>query len=147
MSLRELPIQELHINPMTLILDEWMLVTAGNKESGYNTMTACRGQIGAVWGQGRGLPVATVYIRPRRYTKEYMDREPFYTLSFFPEEYRKQLAYLGTHSGRNGDKVADTGLTPVFDGDCTYFAEAKLVIVCRKLYRETLTRMVLSTGK
>lgn len=91
-----------------------------------------------MWGHGRGLPTATVFIRPQRYTKEFVDREPLYTLSFFPKEYKKQLAYLGTHSGRDGDKIAQTGLTPVFGDGFTYFAEAKLVLVCRKLYRAPL---------
>lgn len=77
-------------------------------------------------------------IRPQRYTKEFVDREPLYTLSFFPKRYKKQLAYLGTHSGRDGDKVRETNLTPVFGDGFTYFAEAKLVIVCRKLYRGPL---------
>ena len=131
-------VQDLCINPFTLISDEWMLVTAGSKENGFNTMTACWGQLGAVWGHGRGLPTATVFIRPQRYTKEFVDREPLYTLSFFPKEYKKQLAYLGTHSGRDGDKIAQTELTPVFGDGFTYFAEAKLVLVCRKLYHAPL---------
>ena len=132
--LQEMNVQDLCINPFTLISDEWMLVTAGSKENGFNTMTACWGQLGAVWGHGRGLPTATMFIRPQRYTKEFVDREPLYTLSFFPKEYKKQLAYLGTHSGRDGDKIAQTELTPVFGDGFTYFAEAKLVLVCRKLY-------------
>lgn len=136
--MKEISISELNINPMTLISDEWMLITAGTKERGWNTMTASWGHLGAIWGHGKGLPTAVCYVRPQRYTKEFLDREEVYTLSFFPG-YKKELAYLGSHSGRDGDKVAETGLTPVFDGECTYFAEAKLVLVCRKLYRGTLT--------
>ena len=64
-----------------------------------------------------------------------MDREPLYTLCFFPEEHHSKLAYLGTHSGREEDKVAKVGLTPVFGEGYTYFAEASLVLVCRKLYQ------------
>lgn len=89
-------------------------------------------------GQGKGLPTTLIYIRPQRYTKEFIDREAFYTLSFFPEKYKKTLAYLGTHSGRDGDKVFNTGLTPVFGADSTWFEEAKLVLVCRKLYHTPL---------
>lgn len=133
--MKEIPVSQLQINPMTLIAKEWMLLTAGNQTAGYNTMTASWGHLGSIWGHGGGLPSAVVYVRPQRYTKEFIDREPRYTLSFFSEECKKQLAYLGSHSGRDGDKVAQAGLTPVFDGDVTYFAEAKLVLVCRKLYR------------
>lgn len=69
------------MNPMTLISDEWMLITAGTQERGYNTMTACWGHMGAIWGHGEGLPTTIIYIRPQRYTKEFIDREEFYTLS------------------------------------------------------------------
>lgn len=133
--MKEIPFSQLQINPMTLIAKEWMLITAGNQAAGYNTMTASWGHLGSIWGHGGGTPTSVVFLRPQRYTKEFIDREPRYTLSFFPEEYKKQLAYLGSHSGRDGDKVAQVGLTPVFDADVTYFAEAKLVLICRKLYR------------
>jgi flavin reductase (DIM6/NTAB) family NADH-FMN oxidoreductase RutF len=64
-----------------------------------------------------------------------VDREDIFTLCFFEEAYHKALGYLGSHSGRDGDKVAHVGMTPVFADDTTYFAEAKLVLVCRKLYQ------------
>ena len=135
--MREINISELNINPMTLISDGWMLITAGTKENGYNTMTASWGHMGSIWGAGRGLPTTSVYVRPQRYTKEFMDRENLYTLSFFPG-YKKELAYLGAHSGRDEDKIAKTGLTPSFGDGFTFFAEANLVLVCRKLYRAPL---------
>ena len=136
--MKEIPVAELTMNPMTLIGREWMLITAGNKDRGYNTMTASWGHLGSIWGHGGGMPTSVVYVRPQRYTKEFMDREECYTLSFFSEDYKKQLGYLGSHSGRDGDKVAVAGLTPVFEGEYTTFAEAKLTLVCRKLYRGSL---------
>ena len=135
--MKEISVKELNLNPMTLISDGWLLITAGTKENSYNTMTACWGHMGAIWGAGRGLPTTSVYVRPQRYTKEFMDRENLYTLSFF-HGYKKEMAYLGTHSGRDGDKIAKTGLTPAFGDGFTYFAEANLVLVCRKLYRASL---------
>lgn len=137
--MKEINVSELNINPMTMIAKEWMLVTAGNEDRGYNTMTASWGHLGSMWGHGGGLPTAVIYLRPQRYTKEFVDREELFTLSVFPEEYKKDLGYLGRTSGRDGDKVAATGLTPVFEGEYTYFAQAKLVLVCRKLYRSTLS--------
>ena len=134
MRFKEIPVQDLQLNPMTMIAKEWMLITAGS-EGGYNTMTASWGHLGSVWGRGGGMPTSVIFVRPQRYTKEFVDRENLYTLSFFPGEYKKQLGYLGSHSGRDGDKVAQTGLTPVFGDGYTYFEEAKLVLVCRKLYR------------
>ena len=136
--MKEIPFSELNINPMTMIAKEWMLVTAGNENRGYNTMTASWGHLGSIWGHGGGLPTAVIYLRPQRYTKEFVDREELFTLCVFPEEYKKDLGYLGRVSGRDEDKVAATGLTPVFEGDYTYFAQAKLVLVCRKLYQSTL---------
>ena len=104
----------LELNPMTLIGDEWMLVTAGDDQTGWNTMTASWGHLGYIWQR----PTAICYIRPQRYTR--------------------QLSYLGSHSGRDEDKVKTVGLTPVFGDGYTYFEEAKLVLVCRKLYQAPL---------
>lgn len=136
--MKEINVSELNINPMTMIAKEWMLVTAGNEARGYNTMTASWGHLGSMWGHGGGLPTAVIYLRPQRYTKEFVEREEVFTLSVFPEEYKKDLGHLGRVSGRDGDKIAATGLTPVFEGDYTYFAQAKVVLVCRKLYQSTL---------
>ncbi|EEX48886.1 flavin reductase family protein [Jonquetella anthropi] len=138
-DMREIPVETLQMNPMSLISEEWMLITAGDEKRGYNTMTAAWGHLGAIWGHGKGLPTAVVYIRPQRYTREFVDREPLFSLSFFPRSYRKQLQYLGSHSGRDEDKVAKAGLTPAFGDGFTYFAESSLVMVCRKLYRGEIT--------
>ena len=133
--LKEISVSELQFNPMTKIAKEWMLVTAGNEQTGINTMTASWGHLGAMWGQGGGLPTAVTYLRPQRYTKEFVDREEFYTVSFFPEEYKKDLGYLGSVSGRDeADKLSKTGLTPVFVDGAPCFAEASLTFICRKLY-------------
>lgn len=136
--MNEISVSELTINPFDEIAKKWMLVTAGT-EGSYNTMTASWGQLGSLWGHGGGLPTSTIFIRPQRYTREFVDREDDYTLSFFPDSCRKALSYLGSHSGRDEDKVAKAGLTPVFEDGYTYFAEAELVLVCRKLYHGTLT--------
>ncbi len=126
---KEVPIESLQMNPFTKIGREWMLVTAGD-ESGYNTLTASWGGLGVLWGRN----VATCYIRPQRYTKEFLDAAERFTLSFYDECYRDALTVLGTKSGRDGDKVAEVGFTPYFtDGTCA-FEQANLVLVCRKIY-------------
>ena len=134
----EIPLSQLSANPIHQIAKDWMLITAGTKERGYNTMTASWGHLGSLWGHGGGLPTSVIFVRPQRYTKEFVDREELYTLCFFSPEHRQSLAYLGTHSGRDEDKVSSVGLTPVFEDGCTYFAEADLVLVCKKLYRAPL---------
>ena len=136
--MKEIRFSQLDINPYTAIGEDWMLVTAGNAERGYNTMTASWGHLGSIWGHHGGSATAVIYVRPQRYTKEFVDREQTFTLTFFDGAYRNALAYLGSHSGRDGDKVAHVGLTPVFEEDTTYFAEAKLVLFCRKLYQAPL---------
>lgn len=133
--MKEIAFSELQFNPFDLIAKDWMLVTAGCKENGFNTMTASWGHLGSIWGHGGGKPTAVIYVRPQRYTKEFVDREERFTLTFFDQSYRSALGYLGSHSGRDGDKVAHVGLTPVFEDGTTYFAEAKLVLFCRKLYQ------------
>ena len=70
--MKEISVSELTMNPMTLIAGEWMLITAGDEASGYNTMTASWGHLGSIWGHNGGLPTAVVYIRPQRYTKSFI---------------------------------------------------------------------------
>ena len=141
--MKEISVQELYLNPMTLIGGEWLLIAAGNEKDGYNAMTASWGHLGAIWQRPGGtahvgLPTALVYIRPQRYTKEFVDREEIFTLSFFDASYKKALTYLGTHSGRDENKIDKAGLTAVFESDTTYFREAKMVFICRKLYHAPL---------
>ena len=93
-------------NPFKLIGKDWMLVTAGNEEK-VNTMTASWGGLGVMYGKN----VAFIVIRPQRYTKEFIDREDTFSLSFLDKKYRKTLNYLGTVSGRNEDKITKSGLT------------------------------------
>ena len=135
MSLKAIDMKELKFNPMTLIGKEWMLVSAGNEKS-FNTMTAQWGHLGAIWNGD--MPTSVIYLRPQRYTRTFVDKENYYTLSFFDEAYKKDLMYLGTHSGRDEDKLAKASLTPVFSDDSVYFKEAKMVFVCRKVYRGKL---------
>ena len=88
MSFREVKAEELTMNPFTKIGKEWLLITAGNEEK-CNTMTASWGAMGVMWGKN----AVTVYIRPQRYTKEFVDREDTFTISVLGEKYRKALNY------------------------------------------------------
>lgn len=130
---KEIKPSEIVNNPFDLIGKDWALVTAKNGE-GCNTMTASWGGVGIMWNK----PVTFTFIRPQRYTFGLMENEDYYTLSFFDEEYRDALKFCGTKSGRDYDKVKETGLTPVYDESAPYFEEAKLVLVCKKLYSQVL---------
>lgn len=117
-------------NVFSAIGKDWMLITAGDRQS-CNTMTASWGGLGVLWGKD----VATIYVRPQRYTYGFLEREDYFTLSFLPEEYRQALSFCGSKSGREVDKISHCGLTPAYgEGDAPYFEEAELVLVCRKLY-------------
>jgi len=120
-------------NPFKLINADWMLVTAGSPEK-FNTMTASWGGLGVLWERR----VAFVFIRPTRYTYEFIERTAGFTLSFFGEEHRKALQLCGSRSGRDTDKVKETGLTPVPDAGLVYFNEARIVLACRKLYYQDI---------
>ena len=140
--MKEIAIQDLQMNPFVIFGKDWMALTAGNEQNGYNTMTIAWGHLGSIWERGNHrncLPTAICYVRPSRYSKEFMDKEELFTLSHFPEQYRKALGYLGSHSGRDDNKAKAAGLTPVFANGTTYFAEADMVFVCRKLYSGELT--------
>ncbi len=125
---RQVDPKTLPMNPFAAIGDQWMLITAGTKEH-CNTMTASWGSLGVLWG----APMAIAYIRPQRYTKEFVDSQEYFTLSFFGPEYRPQLSLCGSKSGRDVDKVQACGFT-VAEAACgaPYFEEAETVLVCRK---------------
>ena len=138
MSFKEISIKEFVVNPITMFSDDWMLLTAGDDNNGFNTMTVSWGHIGAIWAGNGGSPTVVAYSRPQRYTKDFLDSNEFFTLSVLGPEHREALTYLGTVSGRDEDKVSKAGLTPVFDQDTTYFGESSMVFVCRKLYQSRI---------
>ncbi len=119
-------------NVIRLISEDWMLITAG-KANAYNTMTASWGMMGEVWGKH----VAAITVRDSRYTYQFLEKNDTYTLSFFTHDHHPALELLGTKSGRDGNKVAESGLTPMElqSGDIS-FVEARMIIECRKLYAE-----------
>lgn len=129
----EIAPQALTDNVFTQIGKEWMLITAGDAQS-YNTMTASWGGLGVLWNQN----VSFIFVRPGRYTFQFLERGERYSLSFLGDEHRRALQICGTKSGRDTDKVKEAGLTPVFDEAAPYFAEARLVLQCRKLYIQDL---------
>ena len=121
-------------NPFKAIADDWMLVTAGTLDA-FNTMTASWGAMGELWHRN----ICICFVRPTRHTYKFMEEADTFTLSFFDEKYRDALKYCGTKSGRDVDKMAATGLTPVEgESGSVYFEEARLVFECRKIYTHDL---------
>ena len=124
---------EIRENAIEIIKNEWTLLTAG-KETSFNTMTASWGTLGELWGRD----VFFAFVRPSRYTYEFFEKHDTFTCSFFSKSYREALTFCGTHSGRDIDKVKETGLTPVYGSNAVWFDEARLVFVCRKLYADDI---------
>lgn len=112
-----------------MIGKDWMLLTAGN-ENKYNTMTASWGGLGVLWNKN----VVFAFVRPQRFTFDFMNDNEYFSCAFFKEDYRNALAYCGKYSGRDVDKAKECNLTPVFNENAPYFEEADTVIVCKKLY-------------
>ncbi len=130
----EIKAKEITENTFSLIGRDWMLITAGNREK-FNTMTASWGGLGVLWHKN----VCFIFVRPQRYTYEFMEKEDIFTLSFFSDAHRDALKFCGSNSGRDVDKIAETGLTPAFsDQGGVYFNEAKLVLECRKLHYQDI---------
>ena len=127
---REILPTEIKENPIELFDQKWALVTTG-VPGDVNTMTISWGSLGELWGK----PVVTVYVSSSRYTHEFMEKNGNFTVSFFPSECRPALQYLGSHSGRDGDKISQSGLSLEWlDSGLPSFKEADMVIEARKIY-------------
>ncbi len=121
-------------NVFRLIGNEWFLFTAGNLKK-WNTMTAGWGEVGYLWNKY----IVTGFIRPQRFTYQFVEKNKYFTFCFFEKKYEKALLFCGEHSGRDYDKAKETGLTPMQTrlGN-VYFKEARLVLECRKIYYQDL---------
>ncbi len=126
-------LKDFNVAPLYVLDKEWALLTAGNSDK-FNTMTISWGGLGTLWNK----PVVTVYVKPIRYTYEFMEENDYFTVSFYDHKYRKDLALLGSKSGRDSDKVALTDLTASFMDDAVTFKEAQLTILCKKIYFQDL---------
>ena len=137
MERKPIEIANLKIQPHDLFHHQWCLLTAGDyAREKFNTMTIGWGALGTMWSR----PFAFVAVRHTRYTYEFMQQYDSFTISAFPEEYQDALSYLGSHSGRDGDKIAEAGLTPEpsTSVQAPSFKEAEIVIECRKTYADDL---------
>lgn len=131
--MREITCDKLNENAFNLVGKDWFLFTA-EKDGKVNTMTASWGGIGVLWGKN----VAYMFIRPQRYTKEFVDAADRLSISVLPNSFKKELGYLGSVSGSDEDKIAKSGLTVNKYEDVPYFEEARLTFICKKLYAQNL---------
>lgn len=133
------PVQLVDFKPriFQLLDDQWMLLASGDfKQKQFNAMTVSWGSMGTIWNK----PFVQVLVRPGRYTAEFMNRYETFTLSAFPDECRDALMLLGTVSGRESDKIRDSGLTPIASQrvEAPSFLQSELVLECRKMFWQDL---------
>ncbi|MCQ2584712.1 MAG: flavin reductase family protein [Treponema sp.] len=131
--MKEISAENLNENPFKLIGKDWMLITA-EKENKVNMMTASWGGVGVIWGKN----AATIYIRQSRFTKPFIDEGETFSLCVLPENMRDVLNFCGSKSGRDFDKVSETGLSVEHVDSVPYFKESRLVLVCKKLFQQRL---------
>jgi flavin reductase (DIM6/NTAB) family NADH-FMN oxidoreductase RutF len=130
MGFKNIKATEIPGNVIQQIGYDWMLITAGDKDH-FNTMTAAWGGLGFLWKE----PMATIFVRPQRYTYEFTEKYKTFSLCFFDESQHEALKICGTKSGRDIDKMKATGLTPKVSGQGNiFYEEATLVIECQKVY-------------
>lgn len=127
--------RDLHLKSFSIFDDDWFLLSSGDfQNSHFNCMTISWGSLGIMWNK----PFIQVVVRPTRYTHEFMQQYPDFTVCAFPETYHRALALLGAKSGRDGDKIAQAKLTPA-QGQAVnspVFEEANLIFECRKMYSD-----------
>lgn len=142
MAFLSLPPNDLNENFINKIGKDWALLTA-QSEGSANTMTVSWGGVGVLWGE----PVAYVFVRPSRYTYEFIEKSEGFTLSFFESSHKKALGYLGSTSGRDENKIEKSGLTAINEDEFTYFEEANLVLCCKTMFKQPLDISTLWQGK
>ena len=125
---KEISAADIPGNVIDMISREWMLITAGNMKA-YNMMTASWGFMGEIWGEHS----VSVFVRPQRYTMEFIDKNDYFSLSFYGDN-KAIHKVCGSMSGREVNKTELAGLTPCFCEKAPYFCEARLVLICKKQY-------------
>jgi flavin reductase (DIM6/NTAB) family NADH-FMN oxidoreductase RutF len=125
--------QDISMKPVHLFGKVTPLLCAGTPDN-FNSMIIGWGSVGYIWG----LPFASVYVRPTRYTFEFIERNMYFSINCFSENAKDALADQGTKSGRDIDKMHYPGLTPLFSYEAPCFNEANLIIICRKMYTQMM---------
>lgn len=136
----QIDISSLELNPFSAMQTDTFLITASIGEDRWNTMTAGWGFLGVMWAK----PAFGIVVRDSRYTYDFLEEANGFTCSFFPPEYKKALQFCGSHSGRDTDKAAETGLIPVsLEGpdrqELVTFEQANLVFCCSKASRTDIS--------
>ena len=114
---------------MAKVGSELALISAGTPEK-FNSMTIMFGAIGMIWSK----KAYVAFIKPERYTFDFIKDSEYFTVSYFPKEFNKIHKIFGYKSGREIDKIQETGITPEFIDNGITFTEANEIYICKKIY-------------
>ena len=111
------------------------ILSAGDKNS-YNSMVIGYGSLGV----GYGKPIFTVYVKPERYTYQFIEKSKIFTVSYIDEKLYNKFIPYGTQSGKdiNKEEVSGTHIKFLDDGGIT-FEEASEVFVCKIIAKQHIT--------
>jgi flavin reductase (DIM6/NTAB) family NADH-FMN oxidoreductase RutF len=126
--------EDFNENVFKLIGHDWLLLTAGTTES-FNVMTASWGTMGILWNK----PVVQIFVRPTRYTFQFIENQDVFTVSILEKGNKDKLNLCGTKSGREIDKIKESGLLPIMtkeNGIC--YEQSRIVLECKKIYFDDL---------
>lgn len=138
LSFQAIKPSEIKVNPIEMFHKDWAVIAAGDPDE-FNELTVSWGALGASWGNQK--PIAIIFVSPTRYTHKYLESHDTFSINVFPQEFKKIEAYIGSHSGRDGDKIAATGLEVAFtDNGTPVFPQSRLIMECRKIYAHDLDR-------
>lgn len=124
----------INIDIFNIFDKNWAIVSAGNINC-FNCCTVSWGSIGNIWGSTNGSrKVITVYIHPNRFTCQFMKENEYFSVSFFKSKYKDKLLYIGSHSGRNENKILKSGLEAIEFKNSIHYKQAEITFLCKKLY-------------
>lgn len=132
---KEIDHTQLNQNIFKMIGTDYLLISANDCNSNNNIMTASWGMAGILWN----LPVLQIFVRPQRYTHTFLENGDKFAVCVFPEQLKKKIhSVCGSKSGRDTDKIKETGITPIKENGYTYFEEAEIVFFCETIYKDNI---------
>jgi len=136
---KQISFEDFNFKPIANWNGQGMLLTSGDFNTAhFNAMTVGWGSLGVMWG----LPFVQVVVRPVRYTFQFIEKYDTFTVCAFSETYAPALHLLGNKSGRDGDKISESGLTPIpsLKVAAPGYEQAALILECKKLFWEDMDK-------
>lgn len=134
--MKEIKAIEVNDNVIKEFGKTWALVTARKKDGSFNMCTLSWGSIGVLWSK----EVVTIYVKPIRYTDSFLFEDDYFTITFFDEDHRSDLALCGTKSGRDIDKIKESNLEVIELENGITYKDFKRVYLCKKIYQSPFVK-------